>query len=156
MTRVRHRERTGTEVTGFIAKSRPGYGPHAETNQKRSQRSIDEVMMVKVQAIIREERLDAVIERLLLLGIRGLTISPVKGSSQHTAYRAIFRGGRSPVPFLSMLMIEWCGTRQEEEGVLRAIAQAAFTGKAGDGTIFTEPLEEAVRIRTGERGEQAI
>ena len=112
--------------------------------------------MVKVEAIIREERLDAVIERLVLLRIKGLTISPVKGSSQHTAYKAVFRGGQYAVPFVSKVLLEWYGAEQDASGVMRAIAQAAFTGKAGDGTIFTHPVEEALRIRTGERGADAV
>jgi nitrogen regulatory protein P-II 1 len=112
--------------------------------------------MVKVQAIIREERLDAVIARLLLIGVRGLTVFPVKGSSQTTSYRAFSRGGSYPVAFISKILIEWFGSDDDESAVTRAIIQAAFTGKTGDGRVFVSLVEEAVRIRTGERGLDAV
>jgi nitrogen regulatory protein P-II 1 len=112
--------------------------------------------MLKVQAIVREERLDAVIARLVLIGVRGLTVVPVKGSSQHAAYRAFFRGGSFPVPFISKVQLEWYGSDDDADAVIRAIMQAAFTGKTGDGRIFVSLVEEAVRIRTGERGLHAV
>jgi nitrogen regulatory protein P-II 1 len=112
--------------------------------------------MRKVQAIIREERLDAVVERLVLIGVHGLTVFPVKGWSTHARYRAVFRGASYPVPFISKVGIEWFGTDKDATAVARAIAQAAFTGKTGDGRVFISEIEEAVRIRTGERGEDAL
>ncbi len=112
--------------------------------------------MVKVQAIIREERLDAVVERLVLVGVRGLTIVPVKGASQHVSYRAVFRGSYFAVPFISKVLLEWYGQDDDAPAVTRAITQSAFTGKVGDGRIFVGPVEEAVRIRTGERGVDAL
>jgi|SRR5580700_6365650 nitrogen regulatory protein P-II 1 len=107
--------------------------------------------MRKVQAIIREERQTAVVERLLLIGIRGLTIIPVRGASSG-GHRAFFRGGAYPVHFISKVLVEWVGADEEADAVIRAIAQAAATGAPGDGTIFVESVEEALRIRTGERG----
>ncbi len=112
--------------------------------------------MVKVQAIIREERLDAVIERLVLIGIRGLTVVPVKGSGRGASSRAVFRGGSYKVSFVSKLLLEWYGPEDEADAVMRAIARAGSTGTSGDGKIFVEPIEEALRIRTGERGLGAV
>jgi nitrogen regulatory protein P-II 1 len=112
--------------------------------------------MLKVQAIIREERLDAVVERLVLIGIHGLTVMPVKGSSQHETYRAVFRGGSYPVHFISKVQLEWYGSDEDAAAVTRAITQAGFTGKTGDGRVFVSLVEEAVRIRTGERGLDAV
>jgi nitrogen regulatory protein PII len=107
--------------------------------------------MLKVQAIVREQRLEAVVERLLLIGIRGLTIIPVRGSGEKE-YRAIFRGGSYPVHFTSKVLLEWFGPDDEADAVMRAIVHVAATGAVGDGSIFVEPL----RIRTGERGQFAV
>jgi nitrogen regulatory protein P-II 1 len=112
--------------------------------------------MVKVQAIIREERLDAVVERLLRIGVRGLTVIPVKGASQSATYRAFSRGASYPVTFISKVLLEWFGTDEEADGVVRAITQAAFTGKIGDGRLFIGFVDDAIRIRTGERGDSAV
>jgi|HubBroStandDraft_6_1064221.scaffolds.fasta_scaffold283886_3 nitrogen regulatory protein P-II 1 len=105
--------------------------------------------MRKVQAIIREERLEAVVERLLLIGISGLTVSPAKGSGAGERV-AFFRGGSYPVPFVSKVLVEWYGPDDEVDGVVRAIARAASTGAAGDGRIFVGDVEVAFGIRTGE------
>jgi len=111
---------------------------------------------VKVQAIIREEQFDAVVERLLMIRVRGLTVFPVKGSGDRGVHQAFFRGGAYPVPFISKLCVEWFGPDQEGDAVVRAILHSAVTGAAGDGNVFVEPIEEAVRIRTGERGLGAV
>ena len=111
--------------------------------------------MVKVQAIIREERLDAVVERLMLIGVRGLTVVPVKGAGRGKSYRAVFRGGSYNVAFVPKILLEWYGPEDEAVAVMQAIARAGSTGSSGDGKIFVEPVEEALRIRTGERGLEA-
>jgi nitrogen regulatory protein P-II 1 len=112
--------------------------------------------MVKVQAIIREERLDAVVERLLLLRVRGLTITPVRGAGESGTHRAFFRGGSYDVPFVSKVQLEWYGSDNDADGIVRAIVRAGATGAHGDGNVFVEPIDEAIRIRTGERGSDAI
>jgi nitrogen regulatory protein P-II 1 len=112
--------------------------------------------MVKVQAIVREEALDRIIERLLLIGIRGLTMTPVRGASRGDAHTAVFRGGSYPVHFISKVLIEWYGDTNQADAVVRAIVRAGATGSPGDGKIIVEPVEEAVRIRTGERGLEAL
>jgi nitrogen regulatory protein PII len=112
--------------------------------------------MLKVQAIIREERLEAVVERLLLLRVRGLTITPVRGAGDSGTHRAFFRGGAYEVPFVSKVQIEWYGPDDDADAIVRAIVRAGATGAPGDGNVFVEPVEEAIRIRTGERGNDAV
>ncbi len=111
--------------------------------------------MRKVQAIVREERLDAIIERLLLIGVRGLTIMPVKGSGRTGGHTEVFRGSAYKVDFVAKVLIEWFGSDDMADGVVRAIQQCGQTGKVGDGKIFVADVEGAVRIRTGERGPNA-
>lgn len=110
---------------------------------------------MKVQAVIREERLDAVVERLVLIRVRGLTAVPVKGAGRG-GHRGVFRGGAYPVHFISKIRLEWFGPDSEAEGVVRAIVQFAATDAAGDGIVSVEAVEDAIRIRTGERGLDAI
>jgi nitrogen regulatory protein P-II 1 len=112
--------------------------------------------VVKVQAIIREERLEAVVERLLLLHVHGLTVTPVRGAGRHGAHRAFFRGGSYEVPFVTKVQIEWYGTERDADAIVRAIVRAGATGAPGDGSVFVQPVDEAVRIRTGERGLDAV
>jgi nitrogen regulatory protein P-II 1 len=110
----------------------------------------------KVQAIIREQRLDAVIERLVLTGIRGLTVIPVKGAGRTGGHQAFFFGSAYQVRFISKIMLEWYGPDEDADTVIRAIVRAGSTGAVGDGKVFVETVEEAVRIRTGERGLDAV
>jgi nitrogen regulatory protein P-II 1 len=112
--------------------------------------------MTKIQAIVREGMLDAIVERLLLIGVRGLTFGPVKGTGRTAAHREVFRGSSYQVAYAPKLLVEWYGPDDEANGVVRAIEQRAFTGQGGDGRIFVSYVEEAVRIRTGERGEDAV
>ncbi len=107
--------------------------------------------VLKVQAIIREERLEAVVERLVAIGVRGLTLAPAKGMGRSGGH-SIFRGSAYRVDFVSKVLLEWYGPDDEAEAVARAILQRGATGKIGDGKIFIQRVEEAVRIRTGERG----
>jgi nitrogen regulatory protein P-II 1 len=111
--------------------------------------------LTKVQGIIREERIDAVVERLVLIGIRGLTVVRVKGAGRTGGRRDVFRGGAYNVAFVPKLLLEWYGPDEQAEAVVRAIQQRASTGKIGDGKIFVQRVDEAVRIRTGERGPNA-
>ena len=111
--------------------------------------------MTKVQAIIREERLDAVIERLVQIGVRGLTLMPAQGMGRTGGY-AVFRGSPYRVDFVSKVLLEWYGPDDEADAVTRAIVLRGATGKIGDGKVFLQHVDEAVRIRTGERGLDAV
>jgi nitrogen regulatory protein P-II 1 len=112
--------------------------------------------MKKVLAIIREVQLDPVIERLVMIGVRGLTITPVRGAGRSGGRREVFRGSAYRVAFVPKILLEWYGPDDEAEAIARAIALRACTGKIGDGKIFVLPVEEALRIRTGERGLNAV
>ena len=117
---------------------------------------IERAAMTKVQAIVREQLLDGIIERLLLIGVRGLTLGHVKGSGDGASHREVFRGSSYRVDYVSKILIEWYGPDDEAEAVMRAIQQRAMTGAPGDGSIISQPVEEAIRIRTGERGLDAV
>ena len=112
--------------------------------------------MKRVQAIIREEQLDAVVERLMMIGIRGLTLCSVVGAGRSGGRREVYRGSAYHVTFLPKILLEWYGPDEEADGIARAIELRARTGKIGDGKIFVSEVEEAVRIRTGERGLNAV
>ena len=112
--------------------------------------------MTKVQATIRESQLQAVVERLLLIGISGLTLSSVHGFGRSGGHEVVFRGSAYRTQFQPKLLLEWYGSDRKADAVVRAIVQSGATGKVGDGKIFLMPLDEVVRIRTGERGEDAL
>ena len=112
--------------------------------------------MMKVVAIIREQVLEPVIERLVRIGVRGLTISAVRGAGRSGGRREVFRGSAYNLVFVPKVQLEWYGPDEEADAVVRAILLRAATGKIGDGKIFVSPVEEAVRIRTGERGLYAV
>jgi nitrogen regulatory protein P-II 1 len=99
--------------------------------------------MTKVQAIVRPEVLDDVVERLLLIGVEYVTIVQVKGAGRTGGRRAVYRGGAYEVEFVPKLMLEWYGADDRADAVVRAIIQKAVTGKIGDGKIFVEHVYEA-------------
>jgi nitrogen regulatory protein P-II 1 len=110
----------------------------------------------KVKALIRPERVDAVVERLTLLGVQGLTLSTAQGFGRSSGHDAVYRGAAYRIDFRPKVVLEWVGLDEEVDGVVRAIVKAGGTGKVGDGKIFLHPVEEVVRIRTGERGDAAL
>jgi nitrogen regulatory protein P-II 1 len=113
-------------------------------------------LLAKVSAIIREQQLDAVLERLVMIGVRGLTIGKTNGAGGATRPTQVFRGLPFRVAFVPQVLLEWYGPEREADAIVRAIEQRARTGKVGDGRIFVQRVEEAVRIRTGERGPNAL
>jgi nitrogen regulatory protein P-II 1 len=112
--------------------------------------------VTKVQALIRPEKVDAVVERLVLIGVRGLTVSTAQGFGRSSGHDAVFRGVAYRIDFRPKVVLEWVGADEDVGGVVRAIVKAGGTGKVGDGKIFLYPVEEVVRVRTGERGEPAL
>jgi nitrogen regulatory protein P-II 1 len=112
--------------------------------------------MKKVLAIIREVQLDPVVERLVMIGVRGLTVTFVKGAGRSGGRREVFRGSAYRTTFVPKILLEWYGPDDEAEAIVRAIVLRAGTGKIGDGKIFVEPVDDALRIRTGERGRDAV
>ena len=112
--------------------------------------------MKKVEAIIKPFKLDEVKEALSEIGIHGLTVSEVKGFGRQKGHTELYRGAEYVVDLLPKIKIEVIVANDLVDVVLDSIQSAANTGRIGDGKIFVLPLDEAVRIRTGERGEDAI
>jgi nitrogen regulatory protein PII len=110
----------------------------------------------KIESIIRPHLLDAVKNALQEVGIVGMTVSEVKGFGRQKGHTETYRGSEYKVDFLPKLKIEVAIPGQLVEAAVEAILKTAKTGKFGDGKIFVTNLEDVVRIRTGERGEQAI
>ena len=112
--------------------------------------------MKKIEAIIKPFKLDDVKEALNEIGIQGMTISEVKGYGRQKGHKEIYRGAEYVVDFIPKVKIEIVVEAEQVDVVVYKIQSAANTGKIGDGKIFVIPVEEAVRVRTGERGKDAI
>ena len=112
--------------------------------------------MKKLECIIRPFKLEDVKEALDSLGISGMTVTEVKGFGRQKGHTELYRGSEYTIEFLPKLKIEIVVTDEVVDEAVEAILQAANTGKIGDGKIFVIPVEEAIRIRTGERGDGAI
>ncbi|HEY5753981.1 MAG TPA: P-II family nitrogen regulator [Chthoniobacterales bacterium] len=112
--------------------------------------------MKKIEAIIKPFKLDDVKEALTEIGIEGMTLSEVKGFGRQKGHTEIYRGSEYTVDFLPKVKFEIVVTDENVQKAVRAIVDAAKTGKIGDGKVFVLPLEDAIRIRTDETGDQAI
>ncbi|MEE4353518.1 MAG: P-II family nitrogen regulator [Desulfatiglans sp.] len=112
--------------------------------------------MKKIEAIIKPFKLDDVKEALNEIGIQGMTISEVKGYGRQKGHKEIYRGAEYVVDFIPKIKIEIVIGSDRVDNVVETIQKAANTGKIGDGKIFVFPVEDAIRVRTGERGEDAI
>jgi len=112
--------------------------------------------MKKVEAIIKPFKLDEVKDALTSIGVQGMTVTEVKGFGRQKGHTEIYRGAEYVIDFLPKIKIEVVITDEMVEKVVNIIQEAARTGKIGDGKIFVYPIEEVVRIRTGERGSDAI
>jgi nitrogen regulatory protein P-II 1 len=110
----------------------------------------------KVEAIIKPFKLDEVKEALNEIGIQGITIGEVKGFGRQKGHTELYRGAEYVVDFIPKIKMEIIVSDDVVGKVVDAIEQAAKTGRIGDGKIFVTPVEEVVRIRTGERGEDAL
>ena len=112
--------------------------------------------MKKIEAIIKPFKLDEVREALSEIGVTGLTVTEVKGFGRQKGHTELYRGAEYVVDFLPKVKIEVVMEDPMVERAVEAIQQAAHTGRIGDGKIFVTSIEEAIRIRTGERGPDAI
>jgi len=110
----------------------------------------------KVEAIIKPFKLDEVREALSDIGVTGLTVTEVKGFGRQKGHTELYRGAEYVVDFLPKVKLEVVIAENLLERAMEAIITAARTGKIGDGKIFVSPVEQVVRIRTGESGEAAI
>ncbi|WP_205230861.1 P-II family nitrogen regulator [Azospira oryzae] len=112
--------------------------------------------MKKIEAIIKPFKLDEVREALSEIGITGLTVTEVKGFGRQKGHTELYRGAEYVVDFLPKIKVELIISDDKVEPAIDAIVKAAHTGKIGDGKIFVMPVEQVVRIRTGETDEAAI
>ncbi len=112
--------------------------------------------MKKIEAIIKPFKLDEVKEALTAAGIEGLTVSEVKGFGRQKGHTEIYRGSEYTVDFLPKLKVELVVTDSQVAPAVDAIVKAAKTGKIGDGKVFVSPIDNAIRIRTEETGDNAV
>ena len=112
--------------------------------------------MKKIEAIIKPYRLDAVKAALTEIGILGMTVSEVRGFGHQKGHTELYRGTEYAVDFLPKVKVEVIVADPMVETAMEAIRKAAWSGGIGDGKIFVTPVETAIRIRTGERGEAAL
>jgi nitrogen regulatory protein P-II 1 len=112
--------------------------------------------MKKIEAIIRPFKLDEVKDALAEVAIQGMTVTEVKGFGRTGGKKEVYRGSAYVVDFVPKVKIEIVVPDSQVDNVIDAIEKSAKTGRIGDGKIFVSPIDEVVRIRTGERGEDAI
>jgi nitrogen regulatory protein PII len=112
--------------------------------------------MKQIQAVIRPEKLDAVKDALVALGINGLTVTSVQGFGKQMGHTEVYRGVKMDARLLSKLMVTTVVTDGAMAGVVEAIQSAARTGQIGDGKIIVTPVEASIRIRTGETGDATL
>ena len=112
--------------------------------------------MKKIEAVIKPFKLDEVKEALQELGVQGMTVIEAKGYGRQKGQTELYRGAEYVVDFLPKIKIEVVVADDQVDAAIEAIINAAKTGKIGDGKIFVTPIDEAIRIRTGEKGEDAV
>jgi len=112
--------------------------------------------MKKIEAVIKPFKLDNVKEALNDVGIQGMTVSEVKGYGRQKGHTEIYRGAEYAVDFIPKLKVEIVVQDDRCQEILEIICESSYTGKIGDGKIFVIPVEEVIRVRTGERGADAL
>jgi nitrogen regulatory protein P-II 1 len=112
--------------------------------------------MKKIEAIIKPFKLEEVKDALGEIGVEGMTVSEVKGFGRQKGHTEIYRGSEYTVDFLPKIKIEMVIPEKQVEAAVEAIIKSAKTGKIGDGKIFVTPIDQAIRIRTEEKGELAV
>ena len=112
--------------------------------------------MKLIKAIIKPFKLDEVKDALTEIGVEGMTVSEVKGFGRQKGHTEIYRGSEYTVDFLPKVKLEVAVGDEVVDKVIDAIVTSAKTGKIGDGKVFVLPIEQAVRIRTGEKGDEAV
>tara|TARA_Y100001937_G_C7065040_1_gene305625 strand:+ start:515 stop:931 length:417 start_codon:yes stop_codon:yes gene_type:complete len=134
----------------------PKRGLKPNERQRTRYKRLKEIEMKLVTAIIKPFKLDDVREALSEIGVQGITVTEVKGFGRQKGHTELYRGAEYVVDFLPKVKIEVAIAEASLDQVIEAITKAANTGKIGDGKIFVTTLEQAIRIRTGETGEDAI
>ena len=112
--------------------------------------------MKQIQAVIRPEKLDAVKDALVAIGINGMTVTPVQGFGRQMGHTEVYRGVKQEAKLLPKVMLTTVVSDGAADGVVEAIQAAARTGEIGDGKIIVMPVEASLRIRTGETGDATL
>lgn len=112
--------------------------------------------MKKIEAVIKPFKLDEVKEAIEKVGVFGMTIMEVKGFGQQKGHTELYRGAEYQIDFVPKIKIETIVKNEQAEDVIEAIIGSARTGKIGDGKIFVSDIEDVIRIRTGDKGEDAV
>ena len=112
--------------------------------------------MKKIEAIIKPFKMSEVKDALHEIGIQGMTVTEVKGFGRQKGHTEIYRGSEYTVDFLPKIKVETVVADNQKDAAVQAIIKAAKTGKIGDGKVFVSSIEDAVRIRTDERGDTAV
>ncbi len=112
--------------------------------------------MTKIEAIVRPEKLEPLVDRLSELGYPGLHYTDVQGHGRQKGVKELFRGREYEIKFVPKIKLEIVVADDKVETIVEAISAIARTGQVGDGKIFLSPVMDAVRVRTGERGDQAL
>jgi len=112
--------------------------------------------MKKIEAIIRPFRIDDVREALAEIGVKGMTLTEVKGYGRQKGHTELYRGSEYQIDFLPKIKLEVIVGDEVSEKVIETIMNAARTGQVGDGKIFVYPVDDVIRVRTGESGEDAL
>jgi nitrogen regulatory protein PII len=118
--------------------------------------TVERTHMQKIEAIIKPFKLDDVKDALNAIGISGMTLSEVKGYGRQKGHKEIYRGAEYNVDFIPKIKLELVVNSSQTDLVVETIMKAANTGKIGDGKIFVMPVEQVIRVRTGEKGADAI
>jgi len=112
--------------------------------------------MRKIEAIIKPFKLDEVKDGLYEIGVTGMTVTEVKGHGRQKGHKEVYRGAEYVVDFLPKIKIEIIISKEDAERVITTTCEKAKTGKIGDGKIFVLPIEDVIRVRTGQMGKEAI
>ena len=112
--------------------------------------------MKKIEAIIKPFKIDDLKEAFSSIGLQGMTISEVKGYGRQKGHTEVYRGAEYVVDFIPKVKVEIVAADEQVEQIIETILTAVNTGKIGDGKIFVLPVEDVIRVRTGEKGEEAI
>jgi nitrogen regulatory protein P-II 1 len=129
---------------------------HSGTPTNEPRRLQRETAMKKIEAIIRPFRIDDVREALAELGVKGMTLTEVKGYGRQKGHTEVYRGSEYQIDFLPKIKLEVVVSDTMAEKVVETILKTAKTGQVGDGKIFIYTVDDAVRVRTGESGEAAL
>ena len=112
--------------------------------------------MFKIESYLRPSALESVQKALGELGIAGMSVTEIRGFGRQRGHREVYRGAEYRIDFVPKIKIEVVVKDSDHESAINAIVEAAKSGKVGDGKVFTSPIQEAIRIRTGETGESAL